>query len=237
MSEAASSPTEVRPDEVHPDVAAAWRAAARPDLRRGDWTRLGDERVLGDGATEAVLGRLAERARTAAQAQGYAVGWSEGQRAALRRYTEDSATAADRAERLEQARAREHQAAVAGLRAAAAAVAASADEVAAQIAEQATELALEVVRTLLGHELAATSDPGADVVARVLAVLPKDPTTVVRLHPSNATSDGLAELAAHGVDVVADGSLDLHDAVVETDTSAIDLRLSLALDRLREALS
>jgi len=232
LSEALAHP-DTHPDS-HPD---SWRSAERPDLRRGDWTRLGDERVLGDGATEAVLGRLAERARTAAQAQGYAVGWSEGQRAALRRSAEESAVAAAEAERREQSRAREHQAAVAGLRAAAAAVAAAADEVATHLAEQATDLAFEVVRTLLGHELAATSDPGADVVARVLAVLPKDPTTVVRLHPSTATYDGLGELVAHGVDVVADASLDLHDAVVETDTSAIDLRLSLALDRLREALS
>jgi flagellar assembly protein FliH len=218
----------------HPD---SWRSAERPDLRRGDWTRLGGERVLGDGATEAVLGRLAERARTAAQAQGYAVGWSEGQRAALRRSAEESAAAAAETGRREQSRAREHQAAVAGLQAAAAAVAASAEEVATQIAEQAADLAFEVVRTLLGHELAATTDPGQAVVGRVLAVLPKDPTTTVRLHPATAGSTAGTDLAAHGVEVVADPTLELHDAVVETDTSAIDLRLSLALERLREALS
>lgn len=218
---------------AHPD----WRSADRPDLRRGEWTRLGDERVLGDGATEAVLGRLAERTRNAAQAQGYAVGWSEGQRAALRRSAEESAAAAAEAVRREQSRAREHQAAVAGLRAAAAAVAASAEEVAEQIAEQAADLAFEVIHTLLGHELAATADPGRAVVARVLSVLPKDPTTTVRLHPATAGSIAGVGLAEHGVEVVPDPTLDLHDAVVETATTAIDLRLSQALDRLREALS
>jgi flagellar assembly protein FliH len=227
---------------AHPDSHSdthhdSWRSAERPDLRRGDWTRLGDERVLGDGATEAVLGRLAERTRTAAQAQGYAVGWSEGQRAALRRSAEESAAADAEAGRREQARAREHQAAVAGLQAAAAAVAASAEDVAARIAEQAADLAFEVVRTLLGHELTATADPGQAVVRRALAVLPKDPTTTVRLHPATAGSIAGSGLAEHGVEVVADPTLDLHDAVVETDTSAIDLRLSLALERLREALS
>jgi len=231
LSEALAHDTQ--PD-TQPD---SWHTAERPDLRRGDWTRLGDERVLGDGATEAVLGRLAERTRTAAQAQGYAVGWSEGQRAALRRSAEESAAAAAEAERRERSRNREHNAAVAGLRAAAAAVAASAEEVAAQIAEQAAELAFEVIRTLLGHELAAASDPGPGVVGRVLAVLPKDPTTTVRLHPATAGSAAAARLDEHGVDVVADPSLDLHDAVVETDTTAVDLRLSQALDRLREALS
>ena len=54
--------------------------AEPPDLRTGVWTRLGDDRVLGDAVTEAVLGALAERTRDAAQAQGYAVGWAEGQR-------------------------------------------------------------------------------------------------------------------------------------------------------------
>ena len=223
---------------AHPDIHAdSWRSAERPDLRHGDWTRFGDERVLGDGATEAVLGRLAERTRTAAQAQGYAVGWSEGQRAALRRSAEESAATAEQVARREQSRAREHASAVAGLRAAAAAVAMSADEVATHITEQATDLAFEVIETLLGHELAATTDPGARVVARVLAVLPKDPTTTVRLHPATVASGAITELAEHGVEIVADPSLDLHDAVVETDTAAIDLRLSLAVDRLREALS
>ncbi|WP_028643264.1 FliH/SctL family protein [Nocardioides sp. URHA0020] len=222
---------------AHPDVAAAWQTAERPDLRRGVWTRLGGERVLGDGATEAVLGRLAERTVTAAQAQGYAVGWAEGQRAALRRGAEASAVTAERAEQAEQRRAREHAAAIAGLRAAAAAVADSANDVATQIAEQATELAFEVVHTLLGHELAAASDPGPGVVGRVLAVLPKDPTTSVRLHPTTMTSAAVAELAEHGVALIPDVSLDLHDAVVETSTTAIDLRLALAVDRLREALT
>jgi flagellar assembly protein FliH len=221
---------------AHPDLSE-WRSADRPDLRRGDWTRFGDERVLGDGATEAVLGRLAERTRTAAQAQGYAVGWSEGQRAALRRGAEESAAAAADAERREQSRNREHAAAIAGLRAAAAAVAASAEEVAEQIAKQAADLAFEVIETLLDHELAAASDPGPGVVGRVLAVLPQDPTTIVRLHPATATSVAFAALEEHGVDLVADPALELHDAVVETDTTAVDLRLSQALARLREALS
>ncbi|KQW42575.1 hypothetical protein ASC77_23155 [Nocardioides sp. Root1257] len=212
-------------------------ALSYPDLRHGHWTRLGDERILGDGATEAVLGRLAERTRAAAQAQGYAVGWSEGQQAALRRGLEEAAAAAADAERREQARAREHAAAVAGLHAAAAAVAASAQEVCTRIADQATDLAFEVIETLLGHELAASTDPGAGVVARVLAVLPKDPATTVRLHPATATSIAVAELDTVGVEVVADATLDLHDAIVETSTTAVDLRLAQAVDRLREALS
>ena len=212
-------------------------ALSYPDLRHGVWTRLGDDRVLGDGATEAVLGRLAERTRSAAQAQGYAVGWSEGQQAALRRGAEESAAAAAELARREQVRAREHAAALAGLTAAATALRAATAEVTTRVGEQATELAFEVVGTLLGHELAATADPGPGVVGRVLAVLPKDATTCVRLHPETAASASVAELAEQGVEVLGDPSLARHDAVVETDTAAVDLRLSLAVDRLREALS
>lgn len=216
-------------------VAPSWRSAERPDLRQGRWTRLGDERILGDEATEAVLGRLAERTRAAAQAQGYAVGWAEGHQAALRRGAEEAALVAAETERRELAREQEHQAALATLRRAAAALSASAGEVADRIAEQATELAFSTISTLLGHELAAHAEPGAAVIARALAVLPDDPTTRVRLHPSVAVS--AAELLPHGVKVVADPTLDLPDAVVETDTNAIDLRLSQALARLREVLS
>lgn len=218
-------------------AAPTWRSAQRPDLRQGRWTRLGDERILGDEATEAVLGRLAERTRAAAQAQGYAVGWSEGHQAALRRGAEEAAVIAAEAERRELAREQEHQAALATLRRSAAALSTSATEVAERIAAQATELALEVIGTLLGHELAAAADPGAAVVARALAVLPDDPTTRVRLHPAVAASASSADLLPHGVAVVPDASLDRHDVIVETDTTAIDQRISQALARLREALS
>ena len=218
-------------------AAPGWRSAERPDLRQGRWTRLGDERILGDEATEAVLGRLAERTRAAAQAQGYAVGWAEGHQAALRRGAEEAAVITAEAERRELAREQEHQAAQATLRRSAAALSGSATEVADRIAAQATELALEVIGTLLGHELAATTDPGAAVIARALAVLPNDPTTRVRLHPAIAASAGSADLLADGVAVVADATLDHHDVIVETDTSVIDLRISQALARLQEALS
>jgi flagellar assembly protein FliH len=67
-------------------------------------------------------------------------------------------------------------------------------------------------------------------------MLPDDPTTTVRLHPTVVHSDAVAALAEHGVRLVVDPDLARHDAVVETETSAIDLRVGRALDRLREAL-
>lgn len=218
-------------------AASTWRSADRPDLRQGRWTRLGDERVLGDEATEAVLGRLAERTRAAAQAQGYAVGWAEGHQAALRRAAEEAAVLAAEAERRERAREQEHQAVLATLQRSAASLSAAATEVSDRIAQQASELAFSTICTLLGHELAATAEPGPAVIARALAVLPNDPTTRVRLHPFVAGSAATADLLPEGVDVIADATLDLPDVIVETDTAAIDLRISQALARLQEVLS
>ena len=49
---------------------------AHPELRVGNWTRLGGSTVLGDQVTESMLDVLAERTRDAARAQGYATGWA-----------------------------------------------------------------------------------------------------------------------------------------------------------------
>ena len=213
----------------HPTVA-------HPDLRTGVWTRLGDHAVLGDEVTETALGVLAERTRDAARAQGYSVGWAEGRREALE-LARVSATMVEQRHREEELRReREHRTAMAALVAAADALRTAAQDVATRIADQAVDLAFELTATIVGHELASEVDPGGAAISRVLAQLPDDPTTTVRLHPTVAHSDAVAALAEHGVRLVVDPDLSRHDAVVETETSAIDLRVGRALDRLREAL-
>ena len=213
----------------HPTVA-------HPDLRTGVWTRLGDHAVLGDEVTETALGALAERTRDAARAQGYSVGWAEGRREALELATVTATMVEQRHREEELRREREHRTAMAALVAAADALRTAAQDVATRIADQAVDLAFELTATIVGHELASEVDPGAAVVSRVLAVLPVDPTTTVRLHPTVAHGDAAAALAEHGVRLVVDPDLSRHDAVVETETSAIDLRVDRALARLREAL-
>ena len=216
--------------------AAGYETVARPDLRNGVWTRLGDHAVLGDQVTEAALGALAERTRDAARAQGYSVGWAEGRREALEQARLTATLVEQRHQEEELRREREHQTAIAALVAAAQALDTAAQDVATRIADQAVDLAFELTETIVGHELACESDPGAAAVRRVLATLPADPMTTVRLHPTVAHSDAVAALAEHGVRLVVDPALAVHDAVVETETSAIDLRIGTALDRLREAL-
>ena len=58
--------------------ASSATGLATPELRSGDWTRLGGATVLGDAVTERTLSSLAESTRAAARAQGYAEGWAQG---------------------------------------------------------------------------------------------------------------------------------------------------------------
>ncbi|HEU5038079.1 MAG TPA: FliH/SctL family protein [Nocardioides sp.] len=219
-----------------PAAARPWRHAERPDLRSGVWTRLGHPSVLGDDVTEQALGRLAERTRVAARAQGYAVGWAEGRQEALVRGEETARAAQQAAEQREAERDAEHQRAVAALQAAAAELRDAVTEVCDLVARQASDLAFEVTRELVGHELSLEEDPGAGVVRRVLATLPAAHVATVRLHPATAESAAAQGLAEQGVTVRPDASLAPDDAVVEVDDAAIDLRIESALDRLRQAL-
>lgn len=214
-----------------------YRAAERPDLRTGVWTRLGDAAVLGDTVTEAALDGLAERTHSAARSQGYAVGWAEGRQEAMVRMSAAEAAAEQRHRDEEDRREQEHRAAIAAIADAADALRRGIQDATARIADQATDLAFELTRTLVGHELATAAEPGAAVIARVLAALPDDPSTVVRVGSAAAGSHAAVLLQEHGVRLVVDPDLGPGDAVVETDTTAIDLCVTSALARLREVLS
>lgn len=226
-----SSSDAVLRDGAHGEV----RIAARPDLRTGVWTRLGDSAVLGDEVTELALGSLAEATRSAARAQGYAVGWAEGRREALAQAEEDARLLEEDARIAEQRRDAEHREALAALERAAAELRVATQQVCEQVAAEATDLAFEVTRELVGHELTVVADPGADVVHRVVSALPPEGAVQVRLHPTVAGAASEV-LAGHGLRVTPDPTLQPGDALVETDESVVDLRIGIALDRLREVL-
>jgi flagellar assembly protein FliH len=210
---------------------------ATPELRTGVWTRFGGSSVLGDAVTEETLSTLAESTRTAARSQGYAVGWAAGQRAAREKArTESEAAEAFRLE-AEAAREREHRAAIDALELAATRLHEAVAGMSSQVEEQATGLAWELTSTLLGHELRSVT--GADVVRRALQLAPNEPIARLRLHPDHVAdlpAADLADLHGRGVAVVADPALGWGDALVETDDHVVDLRVSTALERIREVL-
>lgn len=207
-----------------------------PELRVGRWTRLGGETVLGDAITESTLAGIAAQARDAAQAQGYAVGWAEGRRAAAREaaVAEEARAAAHAA--AEGRRQAEHDAAVDALGRAAEQVRGLVGELAARIEAQAGEVAWAVTTEVVGHAVAGLD--GADVVVRVLQVLPSAPVGRVRLHPSVATSSAVSALVDRGLEIVPDASIGRADALVETPDGAVtDLRIDEAMARVREVLA
>ncbi|WP_435768370.1 hypothetical protein [Nocardioides sp. SYSU DS0651] len=218
------------------DAAGDAAGLETPELRVGQWTRLGGRSVLGDAVTESLLAGIAAEARDAARAQGYAVGWAEGRRAAAEAAAEEEARRAAVHAEAEARREAEHRAAVDLLGRAGEEVRSLLAQLAARIEDQAAAVAWAVTREVVGH--AAAGLPPADVVARVLQVLPATPVARVRLHPSVAGDAAVRELGDRGLEIVADASLDPTDALVEgTDGSVTDLRVSEALERVREVLS
>jgi len=210
-------------------------ALRTPELRTGSWTRFGEDSVLGDAVTEQALAGLAESTRAAARAQGYAVGWSEGRRAAAAAAQEEAEQVAARVRADDARREAEHRAALDRLADAATALHAAVADAVTAVEAQAAELAVELTRTMVGHELRCAS--GADVVRRVLAVLPPDAVVAtLRVHPVDASTPAVADLAERGVTLVADASLQPGDAVVDAGDHVVDLRFGPALERVERAL-
>jgi flagellar assembly protein FliH len=230
-----SSSERLSPEQVFPEPG--YRALSMPELRSGAWTRYGEAGVLGDEVTERALAGLAENARSAARAQGYAVGWAQGRQEAGREAQAQAARVAEEQRAAEERREVEHHARLATLEQTAARLSAAVAGICATLEAQASELAWELTRALVGHELrCAGEQAGADVVRRVLAVAPDEPATV-RLHPGDVDAELRATLAGHGLRVVADATLATGDAVVETTEQVVDLRMDAALERLAAELA
>lgn len=206
----------------------------RPDLREGTWTRLGPDALLGDVHAEDTLSRVAEQARTAARAQGYAVGWAQGRREAAQEAGAAAEAEEQRQAAAEAARAAEHREAVAALAAAASRLQALTADTVAAVEEQANSLAWQLVHELMAREVRVAT--GAAVVRRVLALTPDGPVAAVRVHPEIAADPALQDLAGQGVRVVADPALGRADALVEVEDHVLDLRISTAMERVRKVL-
>lgn len=212
---------------------------ATPELRGGDWTRYAGGGALGDRVTEQALAALADRALEAARARGYATGWAQGRRQAA---TEAGAVAVETAAETALAESRrriEHEAAMQALAEAARSLQEVAAAVSARLEGHCLDLALELTEAVVGHQLRTSPDPTGDLRTRVLAalsVLPDGVPVTVRAHPERAA--GLRELlGGHGISVVEDGALAPVDAVVETDTTVVDLGVDAALARVAQVLS
>ncbi len=96
--------------------------------------------------------------------------------------------------------------------------------------------ALELAEAIIGRHIEAAADPGADALARALALAPNVPLTA-RLHPEDAALLDTSLLPEDGrVVVVADPAIERGGCVVEGGATTIDAQVGPALARARQAL-
>lgn len=186
------------------------------------------------------LDALSDTARQAARAEGYAVGWAQGRRAADEvAAAEEAAASAERARQAALA-ADALSSAVQALTTAAAGLEARAVVPAAELADAVVAGAFELAQALLGRELAVSADPGRDAILRALTVLPEGRPVTARLHPDDApvTRVGLSiEGLGRDVLVFPDPTVERGGAIVDCDSSRVDAQLGSALERVREVLA
>jgi flagellar assembly protein FliH len=171
----------------------------------------------------------------AAQARGYAAGYSEG----LRRATLENLEA----EAVREQRARESIAATHARTAKAlASLNIAVDELnrraAPSVAEADSvliEAALELAEAIIGREVAEGHNPAADALRRALADVPAEQRVTVRLNPEDAAT--VSGSVPDTVRIVADSAIASGDAMTELPHGWFDARIGAALDRARILLT
>jgi flagellar assembly protein FliH len=93
--------------------------------------------------------------------------------------------------------------------------------------------AFDLATAIVGRELQLSSSPGADALARALALVPAGCIATARLHPDDVDSLGAV---SHPVTVIADPAVEAGGCILEVGDSRIDAQLGSALDRVRSAL-
>jgi flagellar assembly protein FliH len=98
--------------------------------------------------------------------------------------------------------------------------------------------AVDLASAIIGRELEVSASPGADALARALALVPAGSTAVARLHPSDAASLGEAPLGGTpgALTLIPDPAVEPGGCILEVGDSRIDAQLGPALDRVRAAL-
>jgi flagellar assembly protein FliH len=118
------------------------------------------------------------------------------------------------------------------------AIAANRRAIADELFAEVGDLVFELVRELVGVELALREEPVRSAVTRALQVAPTDVDLVVRLHPSAAIAAWELESLVPGrrLRVVEDAQIEEGGCVLEVGSTTIDAQIGPALERLRRAL-
>jgi flagellar assembly protein FliH len=108
----------------------------------------------------------------------------------------------------------------------------------AELDTRVTAFALDIAEQVIGHELAAATEPGRDALARAIALAPDRGQLTARLNPVDlAGLDSVEELApGREVTIVADPAVAPGGCILDVGACRIDAQLGPALDRVRQVL-
>jgi flagellar assembly protein FliH len=108
----------------------------------------------------------------------------------------------------------------------------------AELDGRVTAFALDVAEEIMGHELAAASDPGRDALVRAIALAPDRGQLTARLNPADLAGLESVEDLAPGreVAIVADPAVAPGGCILDVGACRIDAQLGPALDRVRGVL-
>jgi flagellar assembly protein FliH len=98
--------------------------------------------------------------------------------------------------------------------------------------------AMDVARTVVGHELAAETDPGRAAIARAIGLAPDRGDVVVRLHPDDVVTLGEVDTLApgRGITVVTDASVQPGGCLMDVGACRVDAQIVPALERVAKVL-
>jgi flagellar assembly protein FliH len=162
-------------------------------------------------------------AEEAGYADGYAAGLADAERATGQQAADFAAAASSALGALQAAAAELRDRQAVGL---------------VQVADQAAALALDIARSVLQREVAASEDPGREAIARAIGLAPDEGPMVVRLHPDDRARLGQIDdlIAARDVTIQTDPSVEPGGCVLQVQATRVDAQLSTALDRVGEVL-
>lgn len=192
--------------------------------------------------TDPHLQGVVEQARRAAEAAGRASGHAEGYAAGLATAAAEAEVRAAQVSREQAAAQAQHSAQLAH---AVSLLAGAADEFRAKqqlsladLEDVVIDLALSIARAVLARELAVSADPGAEALARALALAPDGCAVTVRMHPQDAAVlRDLSEVApGRELVVLADPAVEPGGCVAEAAGRHVDAQLGTALDRVSAVL-
>ncbi len=193
---------------------------------------------LTDPHLQSVVDRARLAAVAAGRAEGHAEGYAEGLAAAAAEARLTAAQVRAESEAAERQRDAHLARAVELLLTAADAFRTTEQVVLADIEDTVAELALSIARTVLDRELVTSADPGADAIARALALVPDNCPVTLRLHPDDVLvlRDVSALALSRELVVVADPGVEPGGCVAEAAGRQVDAQVGPALARVAAVL-